>query len=213
MDYLTLCQKTWGACGLSGAGPVDVGKATSMHKRVVDWVDQAYVHIQQLHYNWSFLWAADLGALKTNQFKYAAAELGIAEFGWLIRIKLRDGPLRDPLAFCHVFDPFAFGAKSGKPAEFTVGPDSMWYFDLNPDQDYPVEFEYFRRPQHLVVNTDVPILPDDIQHLIIHRAKMYYALFDESNSDYADASNEYKSTLVRAEAKYLPSLEFSRSPF
>jgi hypothetical protein len=219
-DYITLVKRTWLNCGLSGSPPPSVEDAHSMHGRVVSWVREANAYVQQLYWNWSFLWKMHPTQLKVGQATYTAKELGIEDFHRLARLSLTTDatPVTNNWVgirkgICD-FDPLTdINPDLGLPQAVVITKDGRWVFDRAPDVPYWLMFEYYRVPQELEQNFDEPLIPKEWQHIIIHRAKMLYAMYDESASDLASAQQEYKSTLTRMEAALLPPIRFPESPF
>lgn len=215
--YLDLVKRAWLNMGLSGSPPPDVTKAQGMHKRACEWVREADLHIQQLHYNWVFRWKFKQSRLKVGQAEYDLDELGVSDFSHLIQPSIGDDA--SPVAavkwapmYLMPFDPLSV-YNSGKPNRLCFTPARKWAFNAIPDKNYWVSFEYYRTPKELTGNFDVPLIPDEWQHVIIHRAKMLYALYDESATDLTEAKMEYESTLVRMESKFLPPVKFVEDPF
>lgn len=211
--YLDLIKKAWADMGLSGMPPADVEKAQSMHKRVCDWVRDADFEVQQLHYNWRFLWKETEMQMVPGQDLYLPKELGIEDFNHLIRLSITEDPAggwaRLRFKPLDVLD----RPGDGMPGHFTLRPDGAWMFDNAPDKPYWLAFEYYRTPKELAGNFDEPLIPSEWQHVIVHRAKMAYALYDESAGDLQSANMKYQSTLTRMESRLLPPIRFVDSPF
>jgi hypothetical protein len=112
-----------------------------------------------------------------------------------------------------VFDPLTYGKVIGNPGEFVITPDLLWFFDKMPDANYPMTAQYYRTPHELVANFDEPIIPDEFQRIIRHRAKQMYGLFDEDEVSVQDATTSFNSLIVRMEARFLPPMRFAQSPF
>ena len=55
MNFLSLCQRLRQECGVDGTGPVSVTGQTGEQKRLVDWIVQAWVEIQEERPDWLFL--------------------------------------------------------------------------------------------------------------------------------------------------------------
>jgi hypothetical protein len=110
------------------------------------------------------------------------------------------------------FDPLSV-YNTGTPSALCFTPARNWVLNAVPGADCWVAFEYYRTPKELTGNFDVPLIPEEWQHAIIHRAKLLYALYDESATDMTEAKMEYDSTLVRMESRLLPPIEFTPSPF
>ena len=55
MTFLQLVQRTRQECGIAGDGPTTVVGQTKSMKRLVDWVSQSYVEIQEECPDFDFL--------------------------------------------------------------------------------------------------------------------------------------------------------------
>ena len=190
-----------------------------MHGRVCEWVRDANFHVQQLYWNWSFLWKQHPVQLAVGQATYAPNELGLEDFNKLARLSITHDPTPVTNNWASLqkgfdFDPLTdINPDRGQPTSVVVTKDGRWVFNRVPDQAYWLMFEYYRIPQTLERNFDECLIPKEWEHIVIHRAKMLYAMYDESASDLASAQQEYKSTLVRMEAALLPPIKFQSSPF
>jgi hypothetical protein len=214
MDFLKLCKDTWKDCGLSGPGPQDVTKSESMHGRVVSWVQDAYIEVQQRHYNWAFLYKVQAANVAANKNGYTAKQLGIADFSQLVSVSRQDSPTKwTPMTMSPVYDPFTYGKVLGQPGEFVITPDLLWYFNKMPDANYAMGVQYYRTPHELLTNLDEPIIPDEYQRIIRHRAKQLYGIYDEEEAAVQDATSSFNSLIVRMEARFLPPLRWAENEF
>ena len=216
MDYLTLVQRTWQKCGLSGAGPITILAQTNINARIVQYVSDAYLFVQQQHQDWAFHWAQADSALILGQSVYgSAADFGITDFREIDRVLLQVDSKWQPL--CFELNPaqaaFDNPGTDLRPTKLTMRPDRNWVLNTTPDETYPIRFEYYRTAHMLTADADVPLVPTDFQWVIIWKALEYYANYDEDVSLREEAIMGYKSTLHRMEREYLPELTFAPSPF
>ena len=223
MDFLTLCQDTWRECGLSGDGPADVEKVTSLHRRVRDWVNDAYLQICQMHHNWSFLIHTERPEFVVGQPVYTYKQLGVEDLNTLIRIFVKDPGEEDrlfddydtmsPLTVGGVFK--FTGQKPGKPSRFTLvpGPEPQFLFNKVPDEKYPLAIMYYRDAQPLVDNFEEPLIPKPYRKAIVWKAKEFYGMYDEADVDISDAKQNFSQVLVRMESKFLPPMRWAENAF
>lgn len=226
MDYLTLCQDAWRECGLSGEGPADVEKANSMHRRVCDWVNDAYLQICQTHRNWSFLLYQTSGdVLLTGKARYTSADLKLDNLNLLhhLRIKPATANSRSYTYLPYqnwVDDPHLYPRGVGKPNwvsfsshESEAYPGGRWLFDTQPDQDYTLLARFWRDPAPLKDNFDEPLIPKAYRKSIVWKAKEFYAMYDESQADLSDAQKNFSQVHVRMESKFLPPMRWAENAF
>ena len=73
MTFLELCQRMRQECGISGTGPSTVVSQTGNLKRIVDWVNTAWIDIQTTHQDWDWMRASASFPTVASQAMY---ELG-----------------------------------------------------------------------------------------------------------------------------------------
>ena len=75
---------------------------------------------------------------------------------------------------------------------FTVRPkDRALLLGLIPDAEYQVYGEYQKTPYYLVNNTDVPDMPEEFHRLIVHGARVKYAVYENAPEVLAEAQRDY----------------------
>ena len=205
--FLTLAQDVRQEAGLAGTGPAAVTNQVGMDKKLVTWVKNAWIDIQEAHSSWRFLWKDD-GLLTTNSRVrgYSPSSLGFS-VRTLSKESIRAyvGSVANEMWISHMDYP-EFREKylrgvvvSGRPITYTWTPDNRILFYPVPNDAYTVSFEYYRTPQVLAQNGDTPICPEWLHDAIKYRALMYYAAHDENNVLYQAASAEYARWRTRLE--------------
>lgn len=226
MTFLELCRALRQEAGIPSStnGPSTVANQTGEMKRIVDWVNNAYLDIQSMHDDWRFMRRRFEFTLTVNQREYtrqqviAAAGLTTGIMAYVpdsMRIYLPAEGIETEWWLCHVDDwdvfrdTFLFGAHqqvTGRPRHVAVSPSVSIVFDVIPDAAYRFYGDYVTEPTLMQVDSDVPILPEWAHGIIIWHALLRYAGFEESSAQYAHAKNMYEALLYRLEERELPGI-------
>ncbi|SMC27222.1 hypothetical protein SAMN02745857_02757 [Andreprevotia lacus DSM 23236] len=206
MNYLQLVQRTWRECGLAGEGPAGVSGQRGMERRIVDWVAEAWSEIQ--------------GSRQSDPlpFMLCRASLPLAAGVQSASLAVLTPPLRQPdISYARLVYPdrvvplswrtwdelrplveLRNGTAAGTPALLAVDFQRQLRLDRPLARDALLEFDYLRQAQQLQADGDVPILPDEQDHLlIVWRAAMLYAGFDSASEVYQTAQANYLRMLAR----------------
>lgn len=201
MTFLELCQDYAREAGIKGTEngnvPASVSGQFGELARIVGWVKKAWLDVQGLHH-WNFLW--ELAAL-TLPLGTNVIATDIPCDRWLTETARRSALTSDGLEFEYVpWDEWpnwysdAYIAAGNAPTTFTVRPDNALVFNGIPSvaNGGAVDFtvERYKNPQELVDGADVPALPSDLHDLIVQKALVRYANFDEAGSQRATAVDE-----------------------
>lgn len=200
MDYLGLCQRLRREAGAAGDGPSSVTAQVGEYRRFVGWVAQAWREIQQLHQDWKWAWGT---------FSYECTP-GVADTGFDIDGVLLPGTLRlggTPLQQVEYFAVRDRVSTSGAPRAFAVLPSGAFRLLPVPDEAYTITGEFYRHPQILVENGDVPLLPERHHMTIVYRALMHYAAYEAADEVARDAFVEYMRALSALERDQLPGMQ------
>lgn len=197
MDYLGLCRRVRRMAGAAGDGPTSVVSQVGEYRRIVDWVAQAWVEIQQLRPDWMFSWSPF--SYTTNA---GVRDVDLSRFGRIDPHTLRvDGEAINEAPFSR-----ATAETSGKPRAFSFRPDGRIRFLPTPDASYLITGETYLPPQLLRINTDVPRLPSEHRMIIVYRALMHYGAYEAAQDVYQDAFLEYNRGLTALERAQTPAL-------
>lgn len=206
MNMLQLTQAAQREMGVSGNGPSTAVNATGFAAKVVAWVQQAAMEIQGKHPTWRFLWRQSDFALTSGKQSYTYADFGLPA----IKVWRGDGcslyrPSEGPNArYWPAFmswQDYQFLTRQysaqGMPQYVAERPDLSLSFFPVPDGDYVFSAEYYLKPIPLLLNNDVPPMPEEFHMAIAWRAVMFYAGSDSDPGLLVHASAQY-STLMSA---------------
>lgn len=222
MNYLQLCQRMrQESGGISGSGPTAVTNQVGEYKSVVDWVQSAYEDIQNLHPDWDFL-RTDLSFQTiANASTYVKTAIGADEQGeWIpdsFRSYLTSGGVSGEgfmqwMSWDSFRNTYLIGSMrstTGFPQIMAKKPDTSLIFWPIPNAAYTINGEYFKRPQFMTANTDIPIIPVKFHMIIVWRALMYYAGQNNAPEIFAVAQKEYRRLLNLLQASQLPQMSWA----
>jgi hypothetical protein len=191
MTYLELCQQLRQDCGVSGTGPLSVTNQTGENKRLVDWIKNAWLELQLSKREWLFLRGSFSFTTTIAKQSYTPTEAGITtRFRNWETNSMRMGKTalgdRDEICLPHIpYETFRAiyltGNQSlGRPLEFTTAPQLDIALGHIPDDVYTVRGEYYKKPQMLSQNGDIPDMPEEYHSLIVYKAMEKYALFESA---------------------------------
>lgn len=219
MNYLELCQQLVSRAGISGVIVSVVGN-TGEAQRVVNWVAEAYLAIQNKHTDWEFKRRDVTFPTMENIAAYTAGSAGVQDFGdWRLADDWRcyatasgfadEQPVR-VCAYDHFRQVYGYGMNRmarGRPQVVAEKPDQSLAFWPTPDAPYTIIGEQYRGPHLLAANADVPMFPAKYHMGIVYRALMLYAEFEGDPSVFGAAQLEFGQVLAQMERDYMPEWE------
>jgi len=225
MNYLELVKRLASETGTeleSKVTTVEVppatayGETTEHRTRLINWVRQAWIEIQEDQDQWNFMVRRASMPLVRGQTSYAIAELAEPDcngclpeecdpdeafYDYIVPfvapqdyryIWMVDGSTQQPNPqICYYVHPERFfGDRDrmnktafGQPSRYSIDRTGCIVFDASPsDDDYHIQFEYKLLPHEFLTDEDTPRgLPLKYHMLIIYKAMVYYAMFDEAD--------------------------------
>ncbi len=214
--FLELCERLAEESGGTGRAPVTVLSQVGRQKKIVNWVRDAWVKIQNERPDWFFLRAEFTATLTPSNASYSAASLSLTRWGeWIgghrsfslydTAIGRTDESYLEQVPFetfrgrWDYLDP-----DENRPTEYAIAPDGTLRFGATPDDDYTIRGVYRKTPQILTANADVPDLPARFHDIIVSRAEMLMAKHDEAITALELASREYRELRTQMERDQLP---------
>lgn len=177
MTFLELCQRLRREVGAAGSGPATVQGQNGEYLRLIGWIGQAWQEIQAERREWRFAWAEAEIEISPEFNDYPVPE----DFEHWIPETLRIGSHCLRLMGWDEFrDRYRGSSNAAAPQVVTLLPDNRIRLDTPPTVSGVLTFEYFRTPQTLVENGDVPRLPERYHMLIVYRAMVQYGLFENA---------------------------------
>lgn len=204
MNFLELAKRTRQELGVSGDGPPAVTGQIGHYAKIVGWVRDAFVELQESP-------ALQAGAMALTQVPLLAGKSaydGAQDWGLDIKTVPAEGQFIDGAELCHV-DWLTFrrlGQASGLPTRFSVAPGGELHFWPEPDRPLTLDLEYERDPQVLMENLDVPRIPARYHMAIVWRAVMFGCAHDENPALFQSANLNYRAIMNRVNRRELPEL-------
>lgn len=225
--YLELVQELGTECGISGTGPSTVTGQSGELARLVLWIKDAYVEIQNRSGGrWDWLrseFTLNTTASDDNySFGDATDSIDAATITRFSSWRLSDyrSPPRIYLTSAGVggetwmtwtnYDywknVYEIGTQNdGHSIHITVDPRDKIRLGPKPDADYTITGEYFKSAQILADDSDTPEMPTQFHKLIIYRAMEKYAAFE--------SAPEVMERAEREGGRLMRQLEVNQKPF
>jgi len=201
MNKLELCQEVLSRTGQSGTMTTTVGQR-GMFRRISTWVREAYLDIQRMPIDWRWLRVRGAtGNLSPDKEAYSATELGLTRLrsfdldSFSIHHVDADpdtaAPMDGSKPWDSISNKYAVSRVKGQP-RFVLAPEhtGLLVYPV-PNDMYIIHFDYFKRPQILAADVDVPEMPDYFHDLIILQALRRYASFDDAPEILEDFQMQY----------------------
>lgn len=217
--FLELCGKVAEQSGAIGNAPSAVTGQTGRQLKCVNWVKDAWLQIQLDRPDWLFM-RNDFpaAALVIGTRRYTGASLGITTLASWVTDYADHGAVSiyasgdqdqesrlTQLSYEGWRQRYDFGTHDqGKPIHYAVSPSNELLVGPTPDAAYVIRGEYWRTPQTLAVNADIPIMPDRFHDAIMWRAIMLLCSHDEAWPAHQAAESRYKPILRNMERDLLP---------
>ena len=224
MNFLQLVDRTRQECGVQGTITTTVSQ-TGEYKRLVDWVAQAYIDIQEEQPDWEWLRSPvswDTTALKQQ---YSTTDIGInttfarwkedsfrqfqASAGISTQIQLNHEK-----SYTAFRDEFLFSSKTlvtGRPLYIAVAPDKSVMLWATPNDVYTVDAEYYKLPQILAADSDTPTMPTRFHMAIVYKAMESYGLFESAPELIQASQGKYNKALNQLRFEQMPMVMGSTS--
>ncbi len=222
MNYLALCKRVRQEAGLAGDGPSAVTGQTGKLKRIVDWVNQAWVDIQTLRPDWQFMINEFDFNTQVAKRDYTGVDAGLADLNlWDINsffmydttVGADDEQDLPFLLYPYWRDRYKARMDSRddtRPVLFTILKNNSLRFEGRPDGIYRVRGEYKRATQFLVADGDDPTsLPTDYHMIIVWQAMKYYASYYNAPEVMDEAETGFDTLLYPLEREQLPMLDMN----
>lgn len=213
--FLQICQDAWEETGMSGAGPSNVETATGIEKRMVGWVRQAWIDIQQFRSDWPWMYKAFAFNTSADKQTYPISELNLTDverwnFQGASIYKTADGVAGEQDIGSTTYNKWWMTERKGLqiPAQpgclFTDPVTGALMVHPVPDDEYTVTLRYYKAPQRLAVNMDIPLLPTNQawQEIIKWRALYLYAFHDGAPALLDEAEFQYDEMITALDNRY-----------
>lgn len=206
MTFLELCQRLRQEVGAAGTGPASVTGQHGEYARLIGWIQQEWTQIQTERPDWQFAWAEGEIEMEDGYREYALPNDWASFIPGTIYLDDRKLTL---LGYPDFRRRYRSGAPS-VPQHITVTPDKVLtlsaavQIDAPPAPGQVLTFEYYRKPQQLTANGDVPRLPSRYHMLIVYRAMVQYGLYENAGEVVQQGMANAARLMSRLERTELP---------
>lgn len=208
MTFLELCRAVRTECSVAGVGPDTVAGQSGTYAKLVNWVRQSYIEIQNRYINWKFLHAHYVHSQERMMREFAGDvdspsiappdDLNI----WSLDTFTLFGQQVDVVEYHDKTVTLEYGVE--KPAVIVLPDNSLLVQNLEAGVFPSFQADYYRKPQILKKNDDVPWMPEQFHYLIVYRAMMMYGNYDNAT--------EIKSAGIEGWQDMMPILEANQLP-
>lgn len=230
--YLQLCVKARRDCRLPGTGPDAVTGQTGVFGRLVDWVSDAYIQIQERHDEWRWMRRTATVSTTADDDDYAYGEwtdqtdsVVISRFS---RWRLND-PWDQPKCYLSSsgvsaqywltyldWDSFKtiykIGSQSsGQPAHIAINPNDEIVLGPAPDDTYVVTADYYLGPQTLAADSDTPDMPSRYHNLIVYEAMKRYGTTEGAANIFIEGNQQANRMMRALERSQLPGFRLAEA--
>lgn len=224
--FLQLVQRLRSEAGVSGADPVTCQNQTGEILRLVRWINDAWLDIQNVHTDWFFLrqpFTFNTNTVTAQQV-YSPLQCNTVNFGnWKkdsCRIYSVPNGVGNEMILPFIgWDEFRnlylYGTMrelQNRPVLYSIDPQKNFVLGATPDTSgYTVDGEYYTVATYLVNDTDIPVMPPQYQMAIVYRALMWYGLYEGASEAVERGTSEYKTIMARLQLDQLPAMTFGPS--
>lgn len=201
MNFKELTSALAREAGVSGGGTIStVSSPTGETARLVNWIRQANMDIQRRYFDWKFLWQPFSLTTEAGKSTYDAP----LEWHWWDRDKIQiDGEPFGGLEEYELWNGLE-RTDQGAPNQVIIMPDGSLKILPVPDKAYTLSMPYYRKPQKLAVDTDIPLIPEEFHDLIWMWALVKYAHYEAAPEVIERVQTEYPAMLQSLESHQLP---------
>lgn len=230
--YLELCQDTARECDVSGGDtvPTTVTGQTGELQRIVKWVAQAYVEIQNRHTNWRWMrheftlnTVADDDSYTFGDCTDQTTSLAITRFShWAVndeedppRVYLTSSGVGTQTYMVYIpWEQFKqiyrLGSQTSQyPIHITIDPQNNLVVGAKPNGIYTITSDYYRSAQNLSADDDTPEMPSQFHQLIVYRAMQKFGFFESAPEVESRGQVDGDMLMRQLEVNQLPSIRIS----
>jgi len=206
VDFLKLCQTVNTECGITGANqPTSVNNQSDILNHIVNWVRTADYTIQNLYFDWRFLWSSVTQVIPEGVVSIVP-QLTMKHID-PESVQIVDGDERVNIQVIDYKQLRSIRSTSpAMPFVCAISPSNQIEFSQPADKNYQIYYEFHKKPVELENNTDVPLIPEEYHRCIVLQAKMYYAERYSVNEVAQEATKQYQQYFDRLRSDQLPGL-------
>lgn len=204
--FLELVQELHVEAGAAGSAPATVLNQRGEAKRLVNWTKRADRYVQNLWTNWKFL-RAEYDETTTAQ-SVDMPLLANVSYWDEKTFKLYDPSTNEPYSLELVeYDAIKSEERDDSestPYRLIIMPDGTLEAEPTPDDVYRVTGDAYLAPTPLVNDADVSVIPEQFHDIILARAMILYANYENAPEIKTQGQELYTEAKERLENKQLP---------
>lgn len=214
--YLQICQMAARESGtISGTQPTTTVSQTGRLLKFVNWVDIAYRQIQTMR-RWLWMRAEFSAEASASTTRYTPASFSLTRLSqwitesdsmtcYLTATGVSDEQVMAYMPWKTWRRTYERGTQTeARPTHFTVSPANELCIGPVPDAAYTIRGEYWKNPDTLSGDADIPELPTQFHDLIAWKALILMQEHDEAQLNIAIANRRYRELLSDMMREQLP---------
>lgn len=214
-SFLEICKDVREEAGISGLGPVSVVGAVGIERRIVGWVQRAWLDVQQYRDDWPWMLKEFSFITSPGKDLYPLIELNLTDVErWelagatIYKTAEGKGSERKLGSADHRYwwEHLRIGLQTPEsPGSimFTPGDNSLRLYPA-PDGEYTITLRYFRALQRLATDAEIPLMPTNQawQDIIKWKALKYYGFYDGAPDIAAEAQEHWDTAIHALDNRY-----------
>lgn len=210
MNFLSLCKRLRQEAGYSGSGPASVTGQTGEAKRVVDWINDAWLDIQVMRGDWRFMLEPFLVTLNSGDSQVTLSTNYKSMLKKTVIVKRANGALSFPGLLTEE-EMRALKRENTETPSYPryVSVDSAGLMTVFPscNETVTIAGDYYVKPSEMSENTDIPRLPEEYHLAIVWKALMSAGGFDEAGNTWQRGNNKFTQMLNAINGTQLPGIK------
>lgn len=173
---------------------------TGRPAKLVNWINKAYLNIQNSRRDWGWLQGTFNSPLIIGANVYTPASFNLTRFAtwvtdkdWYLPFFIREdalGNADETSVLGLTFEAFdtkwgrgSAALQTGRPIEYTITPANQLWVAPIPNKAYRMQGIYKKGPQTLVNSNDVPEMPSRFHDMIVWEAQRLMLIHDGAYQD------------------------------
>jgi hypothetical protein len=219
--FLELCRSVRLLSGMQGTGPADVSTVIGVEAQIVRYVRDAYIDIQNLRDSFPFLEDSKSFITSISVDTYTAPTIFITavpdlkkyqDNSFFVTVDGIKYPLikmdRNEMELRYLND-----TSVGPPSHYCIiEKDNSIQIKPIPDKNYSISFRYWKNPEILSTENQVPILPLSFHQLIVYKALEKLSIYLSAPEVYREYALETTKMLGQLMRHNLPKKRMRSRP-
>lgn len=221
--FLELVKNVRLIAGMQGTGPTTTIDATGVEELLVQFTKDAYVDIQNLREEWDFLVGKQTFNTVIDQIDYDLLHIFSEVYPDFKKYNQDSFIITDSNGKKSYLQSITReqmdrlglnNVNSSIPTKFAIEEmDNSVLLEPIPDMIYTIAFRYWKNPEILLTDTQIPKLPSAFHKLITYKALEKVATYlnaPELYQEYATEAAKMQGQLMRM---YIPAMTLKARPF